>query len=421
MRAVTILFFPAMLLVGAFDVCMTSPAHGGSYEVSGTDNTSLNRIGKAHVRAAGKREQPSLDEEITDLYSGYVNAKDRFQKATNLQYSLDVSIMYQWGSPDGGPPAGQLLLSPSVNWDFPGETPIGSGSLQFAYDFPWYVTSRNAENVQSNLGLITPVNDFPSNVRSFDQLTFTDVLPGGRASIVVGQYPVSDFDTNQYADNQQINFISYPLAQNGSSTYPVASLGAYAQVTPITGISFATGFQDANNVAGKSIQFNTFGDGRYTWFGYGQWNPQFRNLGTGQYSLLYYRSPSVPTQPSTSGWSVNGVQNLNDTWGLFLRANGASGFTTPIRTSIAGGGVWNDPLKRDRLDQIGLGIAWDQAARPPANPPDSRDEWVIEAYWAWTFFSFLQISPDFQLYIHPSLDPGRSSAWLLSLRTLLLF
>lgn len=423
MRSVAWLVFPAVLLVGAFDLCMVAPAHGEPAGVSSTDNTSMNHVGRVHdrVRAARTREQPSLDEEITDLYGRYVEAKDRFQKATNLQYSLDVSVMYQWGSPGGGPPAGQLLLSPSVNWDFPGETPIGSGSLQFAYDFPWYMTGRNAGDVQGKLDLITPVNDFPSNVQSFDQLTFTDVLPGGRASIIVGQFALANFDANQYAGNQQINFIAYPLAQNGSATYPVASLGAYAQVNPITGISFAAGFQDANNVVGKSIQFDTFGDGRYTWFGYGQWNPQFRHLASGQFSFLYYRSPAVPAQASTSGWSVNGVQNLNDTWGLFLRANGASGYTTPVRTSIAGGGAWNDPLKRDRLDQIGLGIVWDHAARPPANPPDARDEWLVEAYWAWTFFRGLQLTPDLQIYIHPALDPGRSSVWLFSLRTLFLF
>jgi len=97
------------------------------------------------------------------------------------------------------------------------------------------------------------------------------------------------------------------------------------------------------------------------------------------------------------------------------------GYTTPIQTSIAGGGVWNNPLKRDRLDQIGIGIAWDQAAPPPANPPDARDEWVVEAYWAWTFFKGFQITPDLQFYVHPALNPGQGNARVFSLRGLVLF
>ncbi len=412
-----------MLYTGAITASVVTLACGQSTEVDATESNPMKHSGKLHdrLRAAQAREQPSLSEEITDIYSQYVKVKDRFQNATDIQYSLDVSIMYQWGSPEAGPPAGQLLFSPWVNWDFVKKTALGSGSLQFAYSLPWYMTSRNASEVQSNLNLITPINDFPTNVPAFNQLTFTYVLPREWLSIVFGQFPISNFDTNQYANNQQTNFISYPLAQNGSSTYPVASLGMYTQINPINEISFAAGFQDANNITGKTIQFKSFGDGQYAWFVYGQWNPQFKALGSSQFSFLYYRSPSVPTQPSTSGWSFNGVQNLNDKWGLFMRANGASGYTTPIKTSIAGGGVLNNPFKRDRLDQIGFGIAWDQAAPPPTNPASARDEWVMEAYWAWTFFKGLQITPDVQFYIHPALKPGQSNAWVFSLRSLILF
>jgi hypothetical protein len=407
-----------MLYSGTIVASVETPAYGQSTGVETTESSSMEHIGKLYnrLRAARAREQ-----EVTDIYSRYVEAKDRFQKATNIQYSLDVSTMYQWGSPNGGSPAGQLLFSPSVNWNFLKNTTLGSGSLQFAYNLPWYMTRQNASEVQSDLNLITPINDFPTNVPAFDQLTFTYVLPESWLGFVFGQFPISNFDTNQYACNQQINFISYPLAQNGSATYPVASLGLHAHINPVKEIAFVAGFQDANNTTGRAIQFNTFGDGRYTWFVYGQWNPQFKALGSSQFSLLYYHSPSVPTQPSTRGWSFNGVQNLNEKWGLFMRANGASGYTSPIKTSIAGGVILNNPLKRDRLDQIGIGVVWDQSARPPANPPNARDEWVIEAYWAWTFFGGLQITPDVQLYIHPALNPGQSNAWVFGLRTVILF
>ena len=422
-RSIIRLVFSAMLGTGAIVASAVPPARGQSTDVAATDSSSMKHIGKVHdrLRAAQAREAPSLPEEITDIYSQYVKAKDKLQKATNLQYSLDVSAMFQWGSPKAGPPAGQSLFSPSVNWDFLKNSALGSGSLQFAYYLPWYMTGQNALELQSKLNLITPINDFPTNGSTFTQLTFAYTLPRNWLSLVVGQFPISNFDTNQYANNQQINFISYPLAQNGSSTYPVASLGAYTQINPTKEVSFAAGFQDANNIIGKTIQFNSFGDGQYTGFVYGQWNPQFKGLRSSQFSFLYYRSQSVPEQTSTSGWSFNGVQNLTDKWGLFIRANGASGYTTPIKTSIAGGGVLNNPLHRNPLDQIGFGIAWDQAARPPTNPANARDEWVMETYWAWTFFRGLQINPDVQFYLHPALNPGQSSAWVFSLRSLILF
>lgn len=417
------LFFSVMFCAGVIVGSVGTSVHGQSTEVDAIDSGSAKHIGKLHdrLRAAQAREQPSMEEEITDIYSQYVKAKDKVQKAAHLQYSLDASAMYQWGSPKAGSPAGQLLFSPSVNWDFLKKTSLGSGSLQFSYNLPWYMTSQNGLELQNMLNLMTPVNDFPTNAPTFGQLTFTWTLPRSWLSLIVGQFPISNFDTNQYANNQQINFVSYPLAQNGSSTYPGASLGVYTQINPTKEVSFSAGFQDANNITGKTIQVNSFGDGQYAWFVYGQWNPQFKGLGSSQYSFLYYRSPSVPAQSSTRGWSFNGVQNLNEKWGWFMRANGASGYTTPIKTSIAGGAVLNNPLNRDPLDQIGLGIAWDQAAGPPANPANARDEWVVEAYWAWTFFRGLQITPDVQFYTHPALNPGQGNAWVFTLRSLILF
>jgi hypothetical protein len=229
------------------------------------------------------------------------------------------------------------------------------------------------------MNLITPINDFPNNnFNTFAQLSITYDLPRNWASFTFGQYPLSNFDQNQYAATQWINFISYPLSQNGTQTYSDASFGGYMQINPIKELSFAGGFQDANNITGQRMQLNTFGNGPWVSFGYVQWCPKFTGLGSSQFSFLYYNVPALSKQASSHAWSFNGVQNLNETWGLFMRAHQASGHVTPVRTSIGGGVVMNNPLKRNKLDQIGLAVAWDQAALPPTNPQNARDEWVLE-------------------------------------------
>jgi hypothetical protein len=331
--------------------------------------------------------------------------------------------MYQWGAPHAGAPAGQMLLVPSINWNLFQNTPAGSGSVQFCYQLPTYSTKQTGVTSQNALGLITPVNDYPANnPNSFGQLTFTYALPHNRMSVVLGQYPLGNFDSNQYAGTQWINFMSYPLAQNATTTYGNASLGSYAQINPTKELSFAAGFQDANNLTGQRIQANTFGAGPWSWFGYLQWSPKFRGLGSGQFTVLYYDWPAVQGQPWTRGWSFNGAQNLNNTWGLFVRANYANGYTTRISTSVAGGVVMNNPLGRTKLDQIGLGVAWDQAARPPINPQSARNEWVVEAYWAWTFFRGLfQFTPGLQFYIDPALNQDRHTALVGTLRGTIAF
>jgi len=45
----------------------------------------------------------------------------------------------------------------------------------------------------------------------------------------------------------------------------------------------------------------------------------------------------------------------------------------------------------------------------------------MEAYWAWTFFRGLQITPDVQFYVHPALIPSQNHAWVFTLRSLILF
>ena len=57
-------------------------ARGQSTETDVADSPSMKHIGKLYNRldATQAREQPSLAEEIIDIYSKYVKAKDRFQK-----------------------------------------------------------------------------------------------------------------------------------------------------------------------------------------------------------------------------------------------------------------------------------------------------------------------------------------------------
>jgi hypothetical protein len=57
--------------------------------------------------------------------------------------------------------------------------------------------------------------------------------------------------------------ISYPLAQNGTQTYPYGALGAYAQAaTPDQQFTLGGGFQSATNVAGNALSTRGFATGK---------------------------------------------------------------------------------------------------------------------------------------------------------------
>mgnify|MGYP001454398991 CR=1 FL=1 len=389
--------------------------------VVGDTDISVGKIGRLHdsLRRAAVRQW--LYTEAADLYAQYSAFQARTAKETGLSWAMDLSYLQQWGGTNGGSPAGQVLATPSIDWTLFQSSAIGTGSVQLAYTLVRYATDQSAADVQDNLGLITPIDDFASRQNIFAQLTYTQALPGDKVQVSVGQYPFYNFDGNQYLANQQQNFTNYLLAQNGSATYALAGLGAYVQVNATSRLQFASGFQNAANATGATLSTQGFGDHGYAWFGYAQWTPAFKGLGSSQYSITYYQVPTVPAQSRSTGWSMNAVQNLSDTWAVFGRANRAYDYVTPIRSSCALGAAMNNPLGHSPTDQIGLAFGYSTAAPPPANPSGARNEKIIEAYWTWTVAKPFLLTPDAQYIRDPALDPSRDSAWVLSLRATFIF
>jgi hypothetical protein len=384
--------------------------------------SEVGKIGRLHERLRRASRWAEINRDVTGMSGDYSRFKSEVKKKTGLSWTLPVSYLQQWGEPDGGWSAGQILAIPGLDWElFDGKT-FGAGSLQVSYTLVQYPWQQTAADIADNLGVFTPINDFPgSGEDSFNQLTYTHAFPGNKLLLSVGQYPFYNFDGNQYLADQQQNFSNYVFAQNGTSTYPIAGLGAYAQINVTSRVQLATGFQNATDITGANLSSKGFDERNLAWFGYMQWTPKLRGLGTAQYSFTYYDVPTVPLQPASTGWSVNAVQNLNDTWAVFGRANGAWGFTTPIRASYALGAVMNNPLGRSKTDQIGLALGYSGAADAPTNPPGARSEKIAELYWNWTFFNGLLLTPDVQYIRDPALAPGRDDAWALSLRATFMF
>lgn len=389
--------------------------------VGSADASASGKIGRVFEDLRRSTQRHTLRSEFTDLYGDYSTFKTRAQRETGVQWSLDASFTQQWGVPNGGSPSLQFLAGLALNWDLFDDKTSGTGSIQFAAFHNRYLSRQNGADIGSSLGLITPINDWPVNQSQFAQLTYTHTLPDHPLSISIGQFPFYNFDGNQYLNNQQQNFVNYILTQNGSATYAAAGLGANAQYNATDTIQFALGFQYPNSASVATLTFPGFRYGEFAWVGYAQWTPTLAGLGSAQYSVTYYESPAIQQNPATRGWSLNAVQNLNDTWAVFGRANRALEFTSAIRASYALGVAMTNPLRRSQTDQIGVALGFSDMAGPPTTPANVRNEKIIEAYWNWTFFGGLLITPDVQFIVDPALNPDRDSVWVLSLRATLMF
>ena len=357
-----------------------------------------------------------------DWAKSYQDFKKRLQTETGLSYSLDASFLPQRGNPDGSQTAWQSQYYGTANWDIFDSKTWGQGSIQLAYTAVryWGIT---ADELSNRIGVISSINDYPTPVNNFDQLSYTQVLGGKLSdfSITLGQFPLYNFDGGDYNANQQINFLNFALSQNASSVYPTASLGGFITYTPNSKFSFSLGMQDANNVSGETISSHDFSKGNYTTFASISWTPTLFKQ-AGQYSLLVYNQPKVDNQPVHSqGWSLNLQQNITEKVALFGRINGTNKNQNSITQSYVLGGVINNPLDRNSLDQIGTAVAFNKLNKQTNGVNTRSWEEVWETYWALGFSNFLTITPDIQFYINPGADKNNKTAMALSLRATFMF
>lgn len=360
---------------------------------------------------------------FSELGKEYSDWKNYLDNEHGFNYSVDVSFMPQYGAPSGKTTAWQTIVAPSFAWtNFDNE--YGTGTLNFAYNIVRYSGSQ-AEKIENNIGVVTPINDYDTKSTSFNELYYSYQLPDkwNWLTLALGQYSFYNFDGTAYNSNQQINFINYSLSQNGSASYSIAGLGGFVQITPNKDWNFAFGAQDASNIDAVSVRFNRLKDKHYATFVYGAYMPTITSVGQSEISVLLYNQPWVKEQQqTTNGWSINLSQNVGEKWSFFGRINGVSGNMMDIKQSWVLGGVYNNPINRNPLDQIGLAFAYNKIdEKAVGNKLSNKREKIVETYWTWGVSKWVAITPDVQFYIDPAQNAKSDYGTAVSLRATLFF
>lgn len=386
-----------------------------------SDDKKINQPKNVQQRIA--TNQTRRNHIFSDIGQSYTDFKNRLSKDYGFDYSVDVSYLAQHGAPNGKQAGFQTIIYPTFSWTtFKNE--YGTGTLTAAYNIVRYGGAK-ASTIGSNIGVATGINDYTSPSNSFDELLYTYQLGGSWdwLTIGLGQFPMYNFDGSTYNSNQQVNFVNLALSQNASSTYSTAGVGSYVQIAPNSDWTFVVGAQDATDVDGLSFRVNDLNEEHYTTFGSVSYTPNIKGLGVGQYSVLLYNMPGVKEQSqTTNGWSLNVSQNFGEKLNIFGRVNGVSGNVADINQSWVIGGVYNDPLDRNPLDQIGLAFAYNKLDEKAIGEKlNSNSEKVIEAYWAWGVSKWMTLTPDIQFYIDPAENPKSDYATVVSLRATFFF
>lgn len=393
-----------------------------TYATPKTKATNSNQGKSAGQRVLANKERHSLQSET--LFQDYTDLKNKLSQNYGLNFGADISFMGQRGAPNGSKTSFQTEIYSYLTWQT-FKNQYGIGTLNAAYTITRYGGSINGNNLSNRIGVATGINDSGDSSESFDELYYSYQLGSqwNWLTLAAGQFPLYSFDGSTYNSNQQINFINYALSQNASSTYSTAGVGAYLQVNPSENWSFTFGSQDASDINGRSIRINSLHDKHFTTFASLSYSPNINNLGTGQYSVLLYNQPAVDEQPeTTNGWSLNLSQNIGEKWNIFARINGVTGHTAEISQSYVLGAVYNNPLDRNPLDQIGFAAAYNKIdAEAVGEPLQHSAETILETYWAWGISKWMTITPDIQFYIHPAENLKSNYDTVFSLRATLLF
>ena len=360
---------------------------------------------------------------FSNLGQEYTDFKNMLQSRYGLDYALDVSYMPQYGAPSGKKTAFQTIVAPSVTWEA-FNNQYGTGILNASYNMVRY-SGSNGQKIGDRIGVATEINDNEDLANSLSELYFSYQLPNewNWLTVALGQFPFYNFDGTIYDSNQQVNFINYALSQNASSTYPTSSLGGYIQITPNEQWTLAVGGQDATNTEGDGMVFSHLKDNHYATFASVSYTPVIKGLGSGQYSVMVYNMPATFKQPqTTNGWSLNANQALGKKLALFARINGVSGSQTEVDQSYVLGMVYNNPLDRNPLDQIGFAAAYNKINETSVGQNLSHSaETVLEGYWAWGVSKWMTLTPDIQFYFNPATNAKSDHATVVSLRASVFF
>ena len=372
------------------------------------------KVGLLHDTLRRAKKQPTLLQKLSDEYPDF---KKRMEDEHGLTWSFSLSYRQRWVHPDNIGTSSQTLFWPTLNWDIFDSKTFGAGSFQFFY----YGERLSGSKVTASRGARTLSGELPDYQDRYSQITYTHTLPGEKLAVAVGQYSFFNFDSSEFMANQQMNFVSYIFSGNGSATYPTTGTGGYVQINATKTIQLIAGGQSVNVEDPSKRPTDGFLSSPYAWLGYVQWTPAFEGLGDAQYSLTLYQAPAVTERPASLGWSINAVQHLNDRWAVFGRLNASNDDSGGNRRSGAIGVALNNPLGRAAGDQIGIafGSLEEKLPLPLLNLKHTQN--TLEAYWNWSLFGGLLLTPDVQYIRNPAFAADRDSAWISSLRATLVF
>lgn len=366
---------------------------------------------------------------LSETPHSYTNWKAELHNQYGFDYRIRAGFMAQRAAPNGENTAFRDKYEIEAGWHLFTSDTWGDGSVQFLYEDINY-SHLDATKLGQRVGILEPINDDALRREYFKRLTYTHRLPGKlkNVSLSFGQFLIGNFGNASYKSKPLYYFNNFSLAKNMTKAYPTGGVGGYVTYRPVPNLTVITGLQDTTNYFPQNISVKNIKDNKWTNFLYASWTPHLTDYGKTVITGWVYHSPAIPkysgqfnkafSKPA-DGWAFTIRQDINK-WTLFGKINGSTGNRMCIEQSYVLNVMYNNPLNRNHLDQIGIGFAANKVSGMNPNAVRSWEN-VLETYWTWGVSDFMTITPDVQLYINPALTKKRNTAMVGSIQTKFLF
>jgi len=356
------------------------------------------------------------------VFHEYQQGKQFLHDKLGLDYQVRIGLLYQNIVPNGKHTAFRDKYEIEFNWALFESDTYGAGSVQFLYEDINYPHTE-AATIARRADILESINDDVSERRFFKRLAYTHQLLGelDAFSVSLGQYRIDTFGKTTPDKIPFSYFNNFSISSNATRGYPTGGLGGYVTYHPSSDLTLITGLQDTTNYSPQNISAKHISDNRWTRFLYASKEIPLTDEGKTVVTGWIYHSPSVPRPQgqlrtpfvtASDGWVINLRQDI-DKWTFFAKSAGSTGNRMALKQSNVLTVLYHDPLDRNRLDQIGLGLA---ANQPSALKHPARSwEYAAEVYWAVGVEDFLVITPSVQFYLHPALSATRDTATVAGL------
>ena len=341
---------------------------GGRFEAAGRSQPAR-RLNRLHAAAQPRDEQPVRPVPRP--------SRTQVQNDYHIEFSMPVSVYGQWARPQGGPGDALLVYTPSMIMDAVHQHFESALARSKFFQFQSYQfwTRATTGIPAGSMGLITQTERMGRDTATSSPSSLTRIhFPAtGWKSPSGSILSPRTMSTSMPAMRRPIS--STTLSRRTARRPMPMPARRHRADHADHSLQFATGLQSATDISGHALTTNGFGSDKVAYFLLAQWTTKF--LGGGTYSILditiSHRCRCSRVRRKAFRSAPRRISTTK--YGVFVRVNNASGDDIPIETSVAVGGIVNDPFDRLRLDQAGAAIVWDKTNKAAIDSPSRNAEW----------------------------------------------